>query len=85
MPFRSTRRTPPTSPTDVPSTESQSIVGCGLPEAEQSNQPPEELENSSRGGGSITKDGPLRCESNANVKPVNTEKKLIIKWYFYLW
>uniref|UniRef100_A0A182QT62 Uncharacterized protein n=1 Tax=Anopheles farauti TaxID=69004 RepID=A0A182QT62_9DIPT len=60
VPFRRTRRTPPTSPTDVPSTDSQSIEGCGLPEAEQSSQPPEELENSSRDGGSITNDGPRR-------------------------
>uniref|UniRef100_A0A182J5V1 Uncharacterized protein n=1 Tax=Anopheles atroparvus TaxID=41427 RepID=A0A182J5V1_ANOAO len=65
VPLRRTRRTPPTSPTDVPSTDSQSIEGCGLPEAEQSSQPPDELENSSRDGGSITNDGPRRCESNA--------------------
>ena len=67
VPFRRTRRTPPTSPTDVPSTDSQSIEGCGLPEAEQSSQPPEELENSRRDGGSITNDGPRRWESKAAV------------------
>lgn len=42
----------------MPSIESQSIDGWGLPEAEQSNQPPDEFENSKRDGGSITKAGP---------------------------
>lgn len=47
----------------MPSIDSQSIDGCGIPDAEQSNQPPEEFEKSNRDGGSITKPGPLRCES----------------------
>lgn len=76
VPFRSTRRTPPTSPTLVPSTDSQSIVGWGLPEAEQSNQPPDELENSNLDGGSITNEGPRRCASNAyNRSKINGKKR----------
>lgn len=60
---------PDTSPTDVPSTDNQSMEGCGLPDAEQSSQPPLELENSSRVGGSMTKLGPRRCESNPAITP----------------
>lgn len=60
VPLRSTRLTPPTSPIDVPSTDSQSIDGCGLPDAEQSSQPPDEFENSNFAGGSITNDGPRK-------------------------
>lgn len=59
MPLRMTRRTPGTSDRLLPSTDSQSRAGGGLPEAEQSSQPPLELLNSSRAGGSIRKLGPL--------------------------
>lgn len=63
VPLRNTLRTPLTSPTDVLSIEIQSIVGCGVPVAEQSNHPPDEFEKSNRDGGSITKLGPLKCDS----------------------
>lgn len=52
VPLRNTLRTPLTSPTDVLSIEIQSIVGCGVPELEQSNHPPDEFEKSKRDGGS---------------------------------
>lgn len=68
---------PATSPTEVPSTESQSMEGCGFPDAEQSNQPPLEFENSSFGGGSIIKDGPRKCESKASVHPVIQENRKV--------
>lgn len=58
VPFRCTLLIPDTSPTEVPSTESQSIEGAGFPDAEQSSHPPLEFENSKSDGGSITKDGP---------------------------
>lgn len=77
VPFLRTRRMPETSPTEVPSTESQSIEGCGLPEAEQSSHPPLEFENSRREGGSITNAGPRRCESKLSVVSVNKHKLLI--------
>lgn len=67
MPFRSTRRMPMTSPTVDPSTVCHSIVGCGLPVAEQSRNPPDELLNSSFGGGSITKLGPRRWTSKGST------------------
>lgn len=60
---------------DVPSTDNQSIEGCGLPDAEQSNHPPDEFENSSFGGGSITKAGPRRWESKALLKSEKKERK----------
>jgi len=41
----------------------QSILGCGLPEAEQSSQAPLEFENSILDGGSSWKLGPRRCAS----------------------
>lgn len=64
---------------DVPSTDNQSIEGCGLPDAEQSNHPPDEFENSSFGGGSITKAGPRRWESKALLKSEKkTNKKKVI-------
>ena len=68
VPFRRTRRTPCTSPTGDPSTESQSIDGGGLPDAEQSSHPPLEFENSNFGGGSNRKLGPRRWESNPDTQ-----------------
>lgn len=70
---------PPTSPIEVPSIESQSIVGCGLPEAEQSSQPPDEFENSNREGGSMTNCGPRSW----SVKPFNPFTKLLSFWGFF--
>lgn len=70
VPLRKTRLTPPTSPTLVPSTDNQSIVGCGLPDAEQSSHPPDEFENSNFDGGSMTNDGPRKCASNAWIPVV---------------
>lgn len=58
---------PLTSPTVDPSTVCHSIDGCGLPVAEQSSNPPDELLNSSRGGGSITKLGPRRWASKGRA------------------
>lgn len=66
---------------DVPSTDNQSIEGCGLPDAEQSNHPPDEFENSSFGGGSITKAGPRRWESKALLK--SEKKKKVISQDFH--
>lgn len=91
LPFLNTRLMPPTSPTDVPSTDNQSIDGWGLPDAEQSNQPPDEFENSSRDGGSITKLGPRRCESyisettysNTKQKKKTEINKFIAKCSFF--
>lgn len=82
VPLRNTRRTPLTSPTDVLSIEIQSIVGCGVPEAEQSNHPPDEFEKSNRDGGSITKLGPLRCDSyiSAYTFPV-----IFLGCVFFFW
>lgn len=65
--MRSTRRMPMTSPTVDPSTVCHSIEGWGLPVAEQSRKPPDELLNSSLGGGSITKLGPRKWASNGRA------------------
>lgn len=76
VPFSRTRRTPCTSSTGDPSTDSQSTDGGGLPDAEQSSHPPLELENSSLGGGSNRKLGPRRCESNPaplHARPAHNE------------
>lgn len=67
MPFRSTRLIPMTSPTIDPSTVCHSIVGCGLPVAEQSRKPPDELLNSNLAGGSITKLGPRMWASKGSI------------------
>lgn len=58
---------PMTSPTVDPSTVCHSIEGWGLPVAEQSRKPPDELLNSSLGGGSITKLGPRKWASNGRA------------------
>jgi len=63
VPFLSTLRTPETSFTGCPSAVDQSILGCGLPEAEQSSQAPLEFENSILDGGSSWKLGPRKCAS----------------------
>lgn len=67
VPFRRTLLIPPTSPIEVPSIDSQSIDGWGLPEAEQSNHPPDEFENSNREGGSITNAGPRSWSEKPQV------------------